>query len=170
MKLSAQEEYGLRCLLYMARRDFGEIHTIPEISQAEGLSSHHVAKLMRILRRGELVISARGQSGGYRLAAPPTEMKVRDAMRALGGPMFSPAFCGRHAGLRHECLHADDCSLRSLWSTLQTMVDTVLGNTSLSALLCPEEEMTAALRPHLQAQANGKPTAVPQEEESPLAV
>ena len=36
MKLSAQEEYGLRCLLYLARNGQTDSLTIPEISRAEG--------------------------------------------------------------------------------------------------------------------------------------
>ena len=68
MKLSAQEEYGLRCLLYMARSGETKSHSIPEISRAEGLSVPNVAKLMRILRLGGLVASVRGQAGGYTLS------------------------------------------------------------------------------------------------------
>ena len=67
MKLSAQEEYGLRCLLRLAREGESSSLTIPEISLSEGISNHYVAKLMRILRRGGFVRSARGQAGGYTL-------------------------------------------------------------------------------------------------------
>ena len=72
MQFSAQEEYGLRCLLRLAARG-GDSMTIPEISQAEGISVPYVAKLMRFLRDGGIVTSERGQSGGYRLARPASE-------------------------------------------------------------------------------------------------
>ena len=98
MKLSAQEEYGLRCLLHLARCGDGGSLTIPEISKAERLSVPNVAKLMRLLRMGEFVKSARGQSGGYTLARPASEISVAQVMELLGGPFFSPAFCQRHAG------------------------------------------------------------------------
>ena len=65
MKLSAQEEYGLRCLLQMASRGNEASLSIPEISRAEGLSVPNVAKLMRLLRIAGFVKSVRGQSGGY---------------------------------------------------------------------------------------------------------
>ena len=64
MKLSSSEEYGLRCLLQLARQAPGHSLTIPEISQAEGITHHNVAKLLRILRQGGFVASARGQQGG----------------------------------------------------------------------------------------------------------
>ena len=71
MKLSAQEEYGLRCLLRLAGAGEGQSLTIPEIGRAEALSIAYVAKLMRILRQGKFVKSVRGQTGGYTLARSP---------------------------------------------------------------------------------------------------
>ena len=49
MKISAQEEYGLRCLLRLAKSESGTA-TLPEVSAAEGLSVPYVAKLMAVLR------------------------------------------------------------------------------------------------------------------------
>ena len=47
MKLSSQEEYGLRCLLRLAQQHPGDSLTIPEIGAAEGISPHNVAKYLR---------------------------------------------------------------------------------------------------------------------------
>ena len=49
MKISAQEEYGLRCLLKLAQAD-GQSLSLPEIAAAEGLSVAYVAKLMAVMR------------------------------------------------------------------------------------------------------------------------
>ena len=70
MKLSTQEEYGLRCLLQIARVGASASLTIAEMSEREGISSPNVAKIMRILRRAGLVNSTRGKSGGSLLARP----------------------------------------------------------------------------------------------------
>ena len=64
MKLSSQEEYGLRCLLQIARAGEGASRTIAEVSEREGISAPNVAKIMRLLRRAELVRSTRGKAGG----------------------------------------------------------------------------------------------------------
>ena len=57
MKITAQEEYGLRCLLRLARA--GEEHalTIPEIAESEKLSPPYVAKLLSVLRQAGLITS-----------------------------------------------------------------------------------------------------------------
>lgn len=146
MKLSAQEEYGLRCLLYMARHGEEKSHSIPEISRAEGLSVPNVAKLMRILRLGGLVASVRGQAGGYTLSRPAVDVTVSEVLSLLGGSFFGPHFCDRHAGLERNCAHAADCSLRLLWSNVQRTVDMVLSKTTLKDLLRTEEEMAAFLK------------------------
>ena len=59
MKLSTQEEYGLRCLLRVGKKGMGGSVTIPELSRAEGISEPNAGKMMRILRRGGFVTSTR---------------------------------------------------------------------------------------------------------------
>jgi Rrf2 family protein len=141
MKLSAQEEYGLRCLLRIGARGEGGTLTIPEISRVEGISPEYVAKLMRILRRGGLVKSARGAAGGYTLARPADQITVGEALYPLGGRLFESDFCDRHSGFESLCTHSIDCSIRSLWGALQNAVDRVLTQTTLKNLLCTEPEM-----------------------------
>ncbi|MGE5646095.1 MAG: Rrf2 family transcriptional regulator [Acidobacteriota bacterium] len=138
MKISAQEEYGVRCLLQIGRRGRDVSLTIPEISRAEGISSHYVAKLLRVLRRGGLVKSARGQAGGYTLARPLDEITVSEALEVLGGRLYNPEFCDSHGGAEPVCAHSIECTIRSLWRSVQQAVDQVLGKTTLQELLPPD--------------------------------
>ena len=145
MKLSAQEEYGLRCLLRLGAQGDGTSLTIPEISRAEGISPEYVAKLMRILRRGGLVTSARGATGGYTLSRHADKITAGEALTLLGGRLFESDFCERHAGAESLCTHSIDCSIRSLWQALQTAVDQVLTRTTLKDLSCSEPEMVSLM-------------------------
>lgn len=156
MKLSAQEEYGLRCLLRMARTNPGESLSIPEISRAEGLSVPNVAKLMRLLRIGGFVSSVRGQAGGYTLSRLPGEIAVGDVLELLGGSVFGVAFCQRHAGVLESCTHKEDCAVRCLWSTMQQMVESLLKKTTLKDLLRTQREMRDWLK-ETCASNDGKP-------------
>ena len=146
MKLSAQEEYGLRCLLHMASRGDGASLSIPEISRAEGLSIPNVAKLMRLLRIGGFVASVRGQAGGYTLSRPAGEIAIGPVLELLGGRLYGPSFCERHAGLQEVCNHNENCAIRSLWRTLQTMMEGVLGHMTLADLLQSESDMATWLQ------------------------
>lgn len=140
MKLSTQEEYGLRCLLQLARTDTTSL-TIPELSRREGMSAANVGKIMRVLRKTGFVRSIRGQAGGYALARPADQMVVGDVLAGLGGRMFDASFCERHSGVENSCLHLGDCSIRPVLRHLQGAIDEVLGRLTLSSLLRNEREM-----------------------------
>ena len=141
MKLSAREEYGLRCLLRVGREAPHGSVTISELSRAEGISESNVAKMVRVLRRAGFLKSTRGQSGGYILARPASEIAVGHVLAVLGGRIFDSNFCGTHAGTARLCAHMGDCSIRSVWRTIQSAIDAVLGELSLKDLLRSEEEM-----------------------------
>jgi Iron-dependent Transcriptional regulator len=81
MKLTANEEYGLRCLVRIGYAGHGGSITIPEMSQAEGVSAAYAAKILRVLRKGGFVTAARGKEGGYTLARPAEGHASRPAAK-----------------------------------------------------------------------------------------
>lgn len=141
MKFTATEEYGLRCLLQLARKGKGGTVSISDISRAEGLTIAHVAKLMRILRHEGFVKSVRGQAGGYELSHPPEKIVVGDVLSTLGGRLFDPKYCDRHRGVEMNCIHTSDCSVRSLLRSLQLVVDGFFEKITLKDLLPGEEHL-----------------------------
>ncbi len=145
MQLLASEEYGLRCLLEVARAGAEGPVSIPAVARAEGLSSDYVAKLLRRLRLAGLVRSTRGVDGGYALVRPASEISVWSALEALGGEFFGDTFCACHAGVKRRCAHSRDCSLRSLWRELQEAVRQRLECIQLADLLRDEPAMSAWL-------------------------
>ncbi len=149
MRLSAQEEYGLRCLVQLAKAAPDSV-TIAEVAAAEGLSEPYTAKLMRILRQAELVTSIRGKKGGYLLAAPPEELSVGRALQALGGNLYSQEFCERYPGDGEACVHLGDCSVRALWGGLELLVQSVLEGCTLADLLKGEGAMRAWVEQRLR--------------------
>ncbi len=148
MKVSAQEEYGLRCMLQIARRQSGgheEPLTLAEIGRDEGLTIPHVAKLVRSLRTAGLVRSALGRRGGYTLARGADSISVAEILHALGGRLYDPEYCDRHTGDLEICIHTGDCTIRSLWGVLETLLEDVLSKTMLSEMVRTECGMTAVL-------------------------
>lgn len=146
MKFSTQEEYGLRCLLQIARRGDGASMTIPEISHSEGLSIANVAKLMRLLRLGGFVTSERGHSGGYSLAQSPEKIIIGEVLALLGGRLVTSDHCNVFAGIENLCTHSIDCSIFSLWNVVQYEVDKILRNTTLQDLLHKVNSQPNAVR------------------------
>lgn len=144
MKLSANEEYGIRCLVRLGYAAHGL--TIPEISAAEGVSHAYAAKILRVLRKGGFVKAERGKDGGYTLARPAEAIVIGDVIDTLGGRLFENKFCDSHSGQAAICTRSVDCSVRSLWRAVQVAVDHVLAKATLRDLLQNEEEMNSWVR------------------------
>ena len=139
MKFNAQEEYGLRCLLRIAKfYAVGKSLTIPEISRAEGISEHNAGKILRVLRIGGLLESSRGQIGGYIFTRSPEQIFVGEVLNILGGRLFDDEFCNSHTGAMDICTNSIDCSVRSLWKMIQIAVDSVVEKMTLKDLMADE--------------------------------
>ncbi len=162
MKITAQEEYGVRCLLHLARAD-GQSLTIPEIAAAEGLSAPYVAKLLAVLRQGGVLESVRGRAGGYRLAKPPHEIGLGSLLLVLGQPLFEEDnYCQQHAGseANGNCVHHGSCNLRALWHTLEQWMRHALDQITLADLVQSEVGITALLRSRLTEAAAEPPPSL----------
>lgn len=139
MKITAQEEYGLRILIRLAACKDEEGLSIPQLSEAEGLTTHYVAKFARTLRMANFIRSTPGNKGGYILARPAGEIVIKDVLEALGGVLFDTSFCGAHTGNMRFCTNSVDCSARSLWQILQLTIDKLLVQITLADLIGKEE-------------------------------
>ena len=82
MKISAQEEYGLRCLLQLARAEtMGESLTLPQLARLEGISTANAGKLMWIMAKAGLVETTPGSDARTR------RVQLTDRARKLVEPM-----------------------------------------------------------------------------------
>ena len=154
MKITAQEEYGLRCLLRLAKAKSGSI-TLPEVAAAEGLSLPYVGKLMAVLRHAGLLESVRGRAGGYKLAKPAAEIGLGSVLLTLGEPLFDEHdYCQKHAGTEAPngvCTNKATCTLKSLWQTLELWMRRTLDQITLADLIQHEGSLPDLLRERLAA-------------------
>jgi len=145
MKISAQEEYGLRCLLQLAHAETrGEALTLSQIARLEGISSANAGKLMWILTKAGLVHSTRGIKGGYTLARPASEIHLNQVIRVLEGEP-AESHCKSYAGVLDACVHTGDCGIRPVIVELHQIVDNALADITLSQLLGSEAKVDEAL-------------------------
>jgi Rrf2 family protein len=142
MRLTQQEEIGLRCMVQMAHVRRPESLAIPDIADREALTTAYVAKLMRQLRIAGLVRSIRGQKGGYQLTRDPDDIRVSDILAALGEPIHQPARCRLPDSKGRRCVHSKDCSIRALRWGLDQLVIGLMSQCRLSDLLAGEQAVT----------------------------
>lgn len=146
MKITAQEEYGLRILIRIARCIDTEGMSIPQLSEAEGLGQPYVAKIARLLRMGGFINSTPGQKGGYVLAKSADDININEVLKTLGGALFDLEFCESHNGAVMLCTNSVDCSARSLWKMIQFAVDQVLNRITLADLCSSEQSSIKKLK------------------------
>jgi Rrf2 family protein len=135
MRITSQEEYGLRILLRIAKCREKEGMTIQSLAVAEGLSLPYVAKLTRLLRMEGYINSTPGNKGGYVLARPANEININQVLKVLGGSLFEQSFCADYPGILKLCTNSVDCSIRSLWQMVQVNIDQLLDKMSLADLI-----------------------------------
>jgi Rrf2 family transcriptional regulator, iron-sulfur cluster assembly transcription factor len=145
MKISAQDEYGLRILLQIAKAHPEEGLNLSQISELENISQAYAAKITRLLRIAGFIQSMRGHKGGYILALPASEIKINQVLKSMGGAIYDEKFCGQHSGTMSLCTNSVDCSLRSLWTILQINMDKLLDQISIQDLMKSENQVNANL-------------------------
>lgn len=165
MKISAQEEYGLRCLVQLARAEASSVVTVKEIATKEGLSSAYVEKLLRVLAKAGLVHSLRGIRGGYVLNRPPTQVTLGEVVRALGSVQTMEHICHSFTGTQAVCVHLSNCGIRSVWSGLTSYIQQFLDNTTLASLLDDERVVSQHLANRLRGVAGAPGSISPQDHE-----
>lgn len=140
MKISAQEEYGLRCLVQLANLGDGETLTLPQLAKREGISTANAGKLMWLLNKAGFVNSTRGTKGGYFLARASEEIYLNEIIKVLDEDVMS-AHCESYTGVLNSCVHNGDCGIRPVIVGLHEIVENALSQITLSQLIGNERSV-----------------------------
>jgi|SRR5215213_645855 len=142
MKISAQEEYGLRCLVQLADLPPGESLTLPQIAEREGISVANAGKLMWLLNKAGFVHSTRGTKGGYSLKRPATDIRLSEVIKVLDKDVLSK-HCESYTGILESCVHKGDCGIRPVIVGLHEIVENALSQITLAQLIGTESAVDA---------------------------
>lgn len=135
MRISALDEYGIRCLLTLAEKGPQEQLSISEIAEKEGISIPYASKLLSILRKAGLVEAVRGRRGGFSIARPADKIDLLTVITALGGPLIDSEHCAKYTGLLDRCVHSGDCSVVHVLGGLAGYIGDYLASTTLEDII-----------------------------------
>ena len=144
MKVSSQEEYGLRCLVQLARVPAGQSLTLTQMAEREGISVANAGKLLWILNKAGLVLSHRGTKGGYYLARPAAEIRLSEIIKVLDEDAVQ-THCKSYTGVLEVCVHTGDCGIRPIIVGLHEIVHKALSEITLAKLVGNEANVDAML-------------------------
>lgn len=87
MKLTSRSEYALLALIYMARQDSAELVSGESIATEQGIPQNYLRQILLSLKRAHVVLSTKGQRGGYRLAKPAEQITIAEVVRLFDGAL-----------------------------------------------------------------------------------
>ena len=129
MNLSTKGRYAVMAMVDLARNSGGKSVALNDIAVRQEISLSYLEQLFAKLRRGGLVISARGPGGGYRLARSAAETRIADIILAVDEPikatrceLGSPKGCTGHQGR---------CVTHDLWEELGRQIQIFLSAVTL---------------------------------------
>ena len=130
MRVSAKSDYALRALIELASRTDGSPVSAEEIGRLQDIPHGFLQAILADLRRAGVVMSQRGQSGGWRMARDAETVTVADVIRAVDGPLVSVY------GLRPEAVSYNQSAdvLQHVWIAARTSLREVFEQVSIRAL------------------------------------
>lgn len=146
MKITSNEEYGLRIILRVAKIASADhnkedrLVTLNEIASNEGITSDYAMIFITALKNSKLLESVRGKNGGYKLTKKPEKINLLEVSKAMTAEIFNAEYCDKHSGGQMEhCIHGNECSIRSVWSTVASVLNNILANITLDQLMKHDE-------------------------------
>jgi Rrf2 family protein len=142
MRVSAKSDYALRALIEMAGRADGRAVSAEELGRLQDIPHGFLQAILADLRRAGVVMSQRGQSGGWRMARPPADVSVADVIRAVDGPLVSVY------GLRPEAVSYNDAAdvLQHVWIAARSSLREVFEEVSIQQLADAELPLAVTKR------------------------
>jgi Rrf2 family protein len=130
MRVSAKSDYALRALIEMASRQDGRAVSAEELGRLQEIPHGFLQAILADLRRAGIVMSQRGQSGGWRLGRAASDVSVADVIRAVDGPLVSVY------GLRPEAVSYNESAdgLRHVWIAARRALRDVFEHVSIQQL------------------------------------
>jgi Rrf2 family iron-sulfur cluster assembly transcriptional regulator len=115
MRLSTQSRYGVRAIFDIAYHSEGLETQVKDISRRQGISPRYLEQIFQKLKKGGIVGSKRGPSGGYFLNKKPEEITIGQIVRITEGGI-DPVLCLNPEDSNQPCDRLGECVTRIIWS------------------------------------------------------
>lgn len=128
IRLSKLTDYAVVIMVVMGRRR-GEVFTTLRLAEETGVPQPTVAKLVKLLSKGDLLTSQRGANGGYRLDDCPADISIVRVIAAIEGPIALTACV---EGTDESCTVEHLCGMRGNWNKVNGAIEQALQNVTLA--------------------------------------
>ncbi len=130
MQLTRAADYAIRAMIHLATVPAGKRVSSGELADSAAVSETFLSKVLQKLVTRGLVVSYRGQGGGFQLGMPPTQISLLEIVEAIEGPIALN--CCTNPG--EGCNRQSWCSVHYVWAEAQEKVKQVLGAAKLDRM------------------------------------
>ena len=130
MRLTTKGRYAVTAMLDLAVHATKGPITLADISERQGISLSYLEQLFSKLRKRELVASARGPGGGYRLSRDANQINVAEVISAVDEKVDATRCAGQG-----NCQNGEECLTHRLWTDLSDQLYDFLNGISLGQLV-----------------------------------
>lgn len=130
MKMTTKGRYAITAMLDLALHDSDGPVTLAEISQRQDISLTYLEQLFSKLRRHEIIESARGPGGGYRLAQDADDITIAKIVYSVDEPIDLT-----RCGGQQNCQGDERCLTHDLWMELNRHVSDFLNGITLGDMI-----------------------------------
>ena len=130
MKLTTRGRYAVTAMLDLAINGGKKPVSLADISGRQEISLSYLEQLFAKLRRKQLVTSARGPGGGYRLARSGNDIFVAQIIDSVAESVDVTNCQGKG-----NCHHGETCLTHHLWEDLSGQIHDFLSQISLGDLM-----------------------------------
>ena len=130
MRLTTKGRYAVTAMLDLAVHATKGPITLADISQRQGISLSYLEQLFSKLRKRDLVSSARGPGGGYRLSREANQINVAEVISAVDEKVDATRCAGQG-----NCQNGEECLTHQLWTDLSDQLYDFLNGISLGQLV-----------------------------------
>ncbi len=128
LRLSKLTDYAVVVLMRLATTSDMAVQTSPCLAATTGVPEPTVAKVLKALSAGGLVVSQRGARGGYRLIKPLHAISIADVIDVIDGPIALTACVeGGHG----SCDVSHCCAVRGRWDLVNDAIHQALSGITL---------------------------------------
>jgi len=131
MKVSYKLDYALKTMAALAMQE-NTLISIQELSKKLDIPRKFLEQILTILKKGDFVVSKRGNIGGYLLARPANQIMIGDIIRHLDGPL-EPIACLDNG--YQGCLDMPSCVFREVWDQVHLAIKGVVDHISLADIV-----------------------------------
>lgn len=135
MKISTRGRYALRFMIDLAMHSESQYIALKDISARQEISVKYLEQIASLLSKHGLLLSIRGQQGGYKLSRVPAKYTVGEILRLTEGPL-APVACLKNPDV--PCERLSVCKTLPFWKGLYKVIEDYVDNYTLEDLVNQE--------------------------------